>query len=233
VEIAPGGQGRLTLRFPPIPALSPSAGLVSLSAPPLELEIAPGSGSAAQAAPKEGGKELAGLYSALRRAPPFSDAARKARKAALARAAELGLPPPMSDALPPPGFFEWPAAVAAAAALGFLASWAAGSRKRRGSGSPPRGGQRRGGRGFASAALLALALTLGALGLASASERREALAVVWTDSLLVVPSPQSELRVAVTRGSTARARGFSGAYASVVLEDGTEGWTARDSLYFY
>jgi hypothetical protein len=71
------------------------------------------------------------------------------------------------------------------------------------------------------------------LALASAVERREALAVVWTEKLRTVPSGKSELSIAVIKGSTARLRGSFGTYEGVVLADGVEGWAPRDSLYFY
>jgi hypothetical protein len=165
-----------------------------------------------------GGRALAAIYGAYRRAPPFSKEARVAKKAALARASELGTAPPLRDALPPPAFFAWPAFIVAFMGLALFIVSRLG---------------RRPGRLVAAGALLAVAIALGAFGLAASLERRERYAVIWADSLRTVPSAEAERSVKLLRGSTARARGSSGAYESVLLPDGIEGWALRDSLFWY
>ena len=90
------------------------------------------------------------------------------------------------------------------------------------------------GRGaLAAGALLALSIASAAFGFASIAERKGSFAVVWTDSLLTVPSAAAERSVTVVKGSTARIRGAYGAFESVVLGDGVEGWAPRGSLFWY
>jgi hypothetical protein len=215
LDFSPPRPGLATLRFPPLKAFDPLSGIVTLELPPLELRVR--SAPAPLRGGEGGGQALADLYGRLRRSPPLSAASRIARKAALAQAAELGAEGPLLDSLPPPPCLAWPACLGGLAAIVlFLRS---------------RGGLRR--RAALSGLVLGLALSLGILALASAAERRASFAVVWTDTLRALPSADSELELRVVRGSTARIRGSSGNYMSLILSDGAEGWAPRDSLYFY
>jgi hypothetical protein len=213
----PVKPGLLSIRFPPLAVYDPALGEGSLSLPPLELRVA--SAPALPASRAGGGAALAALYHALRQAPPLSPASRNAKKAALERASELGTGLPLLDLLPPPPWFLLPAGLALLGWLGrrFLPGR---GRKRDKLLSPP-------------GLLLALSLALALAGLAAALERRASYAVVWTDTLRIVPAADSELFVKVVKGSTARSRGSSGGFESLVFPDGVEGWAARESLYWY
>jgi hypothetical protein len=249
VEIVPPRPGLLSLSFPTMVVLDSRLGMQELRVPTLELRVGKAApSSAAWAASADWGVGLGGpaaawargdkshalaeLYAALRRAPPFSREVRDARKAALFCSAELGTGMPLLDVLPPPSFFIWPAF---AVALTGLSLFTASRLQGRGRDRASRRDRALSGLGsrVSLAIFLALSLAFAALALASAVERREALAVVWTEKLRTVPSGKSELSIAVIKGSTARLRGSFGTYEGVVLADGVEGWAPRDSLYFY
>jgi hypothetical protein len=227
VEVRPERPGRLSLRFPPVAVFDPRSGAAKLEVPSLELRVGHAASRAAKPASGDGGRALAELFGTLRRAPPLSREARAARKAALVRASELGTGPPLLDALPPPAYFFWPAFTVALTGLSLFSVSRLRARKAS-AGAPLRHAAL-----AAGGALLALSIALCSLGFASAAERKERFAVIWTDSLQTVPSDASEHPVAVVKGSTARTRGISGAFESVVLGDGVEGWAPRDSLFWY
>jgi hypothetical protein len=247
LEITPPRSGTLALTFSPLAVLSPGSSssvpdgpahyrISSLVLSPREIRVR--SAGSLTAAPREAmnwgpslskaaetwargdrGSALAQVYGALRRAPPLSREANDAKKAALACASLLGTSPPVLDALPSQIYFAIAALLVAFAGLSlFMVSKVSGHASRNLKGE---------------AALLFLALVLCGFYALSAAERREKYAVIWTDSLRTVPSAQSELSVAVAKGSTARLRGFAGPYAGVVLADGVEGWASRDSLFWY
>jgi hypothetical protein len=216
VEARPERRGLLSLRFPPMSVLDPRSGTMKLEVPAFELRVGDIALSSPKPAPRDGGRTLAALYGALRRAPPLSREARAASKAALARASELGTGPPLVDALPPPACFFWPSFAVALMGLSLFSVSRFHAGKTR-----------------AAVALLALSIASAAFGFASMAERKRSFAVVWTDSLLTVPSAAAERSVTVVKGSTARIRGAYGAFESVVLGDGVEGWAPRDSLFWY
>ncbi len=64
-------------------------------------------------------------------------------------------------------------------------------------------------------------------------ERHRRFAVVWTDRLLLVPSPLATGYVEVARGSAARVRGEAEGYVGLVLSGGLEGWAPEKSVYYY
>ncbi len=166
----------------------------------------------------ERGRALAVLYGILRRQPGAADA----RRAADACSGELGSGPPLLDALPPPLPFALGGIVFLVLALSLaLASRLAARRKRR----PI----------MLASAILALALALGSLGAVGVSslEHRRRFAVVWTDRLLLVPSPLAHGYVELTRGSAARDRGGTAGYVGLVLGDGLAGWAPKKSVYYY
>jgi hypothetical protein len=169
----------------------------------------------------EEGAALALVYGRLRRAPPLSREARDARRVAVSCAELLGTEAPILDSLPPPSCFLVLAACATFAALAlFILSRRSAAR-------------RPFGRGASTLTLVGLAIVFLGLGLGSALERRRAYAVVWADSLKIVPSALSELSVSVVKGSTARLMGRSGGYLSLALADGVEGWASPESTFFY
>jgi hypothetical protein len=212
---------------PPLSAFDPRSGTTKLEVPALDLRVGHAASPARRPVPEDGGRALAELYGALRRAPPLSREARAARKAALVRASELGTDPPLLDALPPPAYFFWPAFAVALTGLSLFSVSRIRARKARSEAPLGRAALAAGG------ALLALCIALCSFGLASAAERKEGFAVIWTDSLLTVPFAAAEHPVAVVRGSTARTRGSFGAFESVALGDGVEGWALRVSLFRY
>lgn len=245
VEIISSKPGLLTLRFPPVPVIDPlrSAdrkadrdGVSSLDATVREVRITKGisaatrrpeasvewgsglEGAAALWSRGEKGRALAELYRSLREAPPLSRRARTARAAALLRSSELGTGMPLLDALLPWQYFGALAFIVASIGLGLFIS----ARKRR----------RRAGWSSLTATLTVI-LALSVLGFISAAERKQNYAVLWAEELRTVPSSKSELRISVLRGTTARIRGSFGAYAGVILADGVEGWTPRDTLFPY
>jgi hypothetical protein len=173
----------------------------------------------------EKAKALAELCGILRRAQPLSSRASEARKAALACAALLGTGAPMLDPLPAPSIFALASLFVALLALSLFLVSRFGVGKR--GGRPWRGAL------LHLAPLLALSLALAFGALASAGERRQKYAVIWADSLYVVPSDKSELRAGVARGTTARLRVLAGDFAGLSLADGIEGWARLDSLYWY
>jgi hypothetical protein len=174
------------------------------------------------------GRSLALLYGLRRRSPALAGVA----ESAAACSGELGSGPPLLDALPPPLPF---ALTSAAAALGALFLFLASRSKRR---EGRREGEGRGAAHRARLKALALLLVLASVVLAilagaALSERRTVYAVLWTDSLLLVPSPVAEGRVTVTRGTAARVRGETSGYVGLVLADGLAGWAPRDAVYYY
>jgi hypothetical protein len=228
VDLIPAKPGLLSLRIPTMTVFDPRVGETKLEVPALELLVA--KADSRDAASKAGGQALAELYGELRRAAPCTREARAARKAAYARSSEIGAGAPLLDALPPPLYFFIPACIVALMGLGLFILSRIRVRKARAfrALSPSRGGT-----AAAWAASLAIALAFGAFGLVSSAERKSRFVVVWADSLQTVPSAESERGIAVTKGSTARARGSSGGYESVVLADGVEGWVPRESLFWY
>jgi hypothetical protein len=227
VDLLPGRPGLLSLRFPPVFALYPRSGTTKLEVPALDLRVGHAASPARRPIPGDGGRALAELYGSLRRAPPLSREARAARKAALVRASELGTGPPLLDALPPPSYFFWPSFAVALTGLSLFSVSRKRARKAISEGPLGRTARAAGG------ALLALCIALCSFGLASTAERKEHFAVIWTDRLLTVPFAAAEHPLAVVRGSTARARDSFGAFESVALGDGVEGWAPRDSLFWY
>jgi hypothetical protein len=164
------------------------------------------------------GRALALLYGILRQRSDAVDV----RRAADACSGELGSGPPLLDALPPPLPFALGGIVFLVLASSLaLASRLAARRKRR----PV----------MLASAILALALALGSLCASGVSvlERRRQFAVVWTDRLLLVPSPLAQGYVVLTRGSAARVRGGTAGYVGLVLGDGLEGWAPKKSVYYY
>lgn len=123
---------------------------------------------------------------------------------------------PLLDGLPPWPYFALPACVVASLGLGlFLFA------------------RKRGPRVGAPAVALAFALALGVFASISAAERRQSFAVLWAQELRTIPSAKSELRISVVRGTTARLGGSFGSFERVILADGVEGWTPRDTLFLY
>ena len=162
----------------------------------------------------ERGPALALLYGLLRSHPGFADA----RQAAEACAGELGSGAPLLDALPPPLPFALGGILPLAASLFFFFA----ARRKRGP-------------ALAATAGLCLVLAAGSLALSglSALERRRSYAVVWTDRLLVVPSPSARGYVELPLGSAARIRGAAPGYVGLVFGDGLAGWAPRESVYYY
>ena len=161
----------------------------------------------------EKGLSLSLLYGILRLHPGASDASR----AAEACSGELGAGPPLLDALPPPAPFAWGGAILLALASSLIPA----VRRRRPALLAP--------------ALLALALAIGCFAASGVSsmERHRRFAVVWTDRLLLVPSPLATGYVEVARGSAARVRGEAEGYVGLVLSGGLEGWAPEKSVYYY
>ncbi|HTX74432.1 MAG TPA: hypothetical protein VMC79_16490 [Rectinemataceae bacterium] len=156
---------------------------------------------------------LALLYGLVRAQPGFAAAVAAARFCS----GELGSGPPLLDTLPSPVLFAMGGTLSLAGALILLVL----SRRRKGV--------------LGAAAALSLALAIVALGLAgiSASERARSYAVVWTDRLLVVPSPRDTGFVDLVPGSAARVRGETAGYVALVFGDGLAGWAPRDCVYYY
>ncbi|MDA8426058.1 MAG: hypothetical protein M0Z80_07955, partial [Treponema sp.] len=195
----------------------------------------------------ERARALALLYGIMRRHLGASEAVR----AAGACSGELGSGPPMLDALPPPAPFELAGLAFLASALAFAALSAArrvASRKaarasgeigaqprRQAAGTAAASGEPGPSRPRAFFAIFLAVLAFLCLGAAafSALERRNHYAVVWTDSLLLVPSPLARGKVEVIRGSAARVRGGTSDYVGLELADGLSGWAPKKYVYYY
>ncbi|HRZ66090.1 MAG TPA: hypothetical protein P5133_14255, partial [Spirochaetia bacterium] len=162
----------------------------------------------------ERGRGLSLLYGLLRRKPGST----ALKELAAACSGELGSGPPLLDSLPSPTSFE---AVGAVALLGAFALFLSSRRSRR----PLRAA--------AAACLLGLSLAAAGLSLAAAGQRRRSFVLLWSDSLLPVPSPLAEGALPLAKGSTAELRGRSSGYVGVTLAQGLSGWVREADVYYY
>lgn len=167
----------------------------------------------------ERGRALAIVYSLSRHHEGGGDLASLSREAAEL----MGAGKPASKVLPRASLILIPVLVLSLAALGFLL---AGIR------APRRGARKPLLKGAFGLCLLT-ALGLGLFAGASLLEDRAQYAVVWTDTLLPVPSALAEGREIVQKGSSARVMGSSPDYVGLRMEDGRVGWAPRDSVYPY
>ncbi len=167
----------------------------------------------------EKGRALGIVYGMARRhegGPGLSLLAKEA-------SALLGAGKPATKLLPKASLILVPAALLVLAFLGFLL---AGARA-------PRTGVRKPLLRGAAGLCLLTALGLGLFAGASLLEDKAEYGVVWTDTLLSVPSALAEGREIVLKGSSARIIGASPDYVGLRMEDGRVGWAPRDLVFPY